>query len=303
MVANGSGSVIFAKVQHLAQTYQQTRAQLEASLSPMFGLGEARALTWHLLEATSGQTKTALMARMHLIVPVATAAMLAQSASRVLAGEPVQYVTGVVYFGGLRLRIGPGALIPRPETEQLVAEVAAYRKQHMAPAPIQVVDVCTGSGCMALYYKTLCPADDVVGLDISPEALHWARLNATETGLDVRFTQGNALHPDTLPGGPAGLITSNPPYVPARDLTSLAPNVREHEPHLALFVPDNDPLLFYRNLAAYACQVLAPDGLLAVETYAAYAQEVADLFEANGLVSSIKEDFAGRPRFVWARPK
>ena len=300
VAANGSGSVIFAKVQSSGLTYPTLRAQTIAHLTPLYGEGEARALTWYLLEWATDLDRATIVAQMYEPVANEVAAKLKEGTRRVAAGEPVQYVTGYVDFGPLRIRIGPGALIPRPETEQLVDDVARYRKQKLGFNSIRVMDVCTGSGCIALAYKALCRGDAVIGIDLSTEALAWARLNATESKLDVAFQEADATQTDTLPDGPFDIILSNPPYVPAADLAALAPNVREHEPHQALFVPDDDPLRFYHHLLAYAQRVLTPGGLLAVELYADYAEQVATLFTEGGLRTEIREDFAGKNRFVWA---
>jgi release factor glutamine methyltransferase len=211
------------------------------------------------------------------------------------AGEPLQYVLGETSFHGLTIGVDPSVLIPRPETEEMVDLIL-----RSGIRPARILDLGTGSGCIALAMKRLFPEAEVIGIDISDQALLRAADNGRRNGLQVTWSQGDVLHAAlTLPQ--AELIVSNPPYVPRSEEASLAPHVRAHEPHLALFVEDVDPLLFYRIIASKALRALPPGGALWFEGHHLHAQEVAELLREQGYeeVQCIN-DLSGSPRFVRA---
>lgn len=214
--------------------------------------------------------------------------------------EPLQYVLGEAEFMGLRLRVEPGVLIPRPETEELVE--AALR---LAPAEgaIRVLDIGTGSGCIALSIKARRPMWDVTACDVSPDALAVAASNVSELGLDIRLLQADVLAP-SFPEeveAPFALVVSNPPYVSVSESASLQPEVVDFEPHVALFAGE-DPLRFYRAIGSSSRRLLDPGGLLLLECHADHAHEVASLLEALGLAAvQTARDLAGHPRIVTAR--
>ena len=214
--------------------------------------------------------------------------------------EPVQYVTGEADFYGLTLAVTPAVLIPRPETEE-VAEAALRRLPTLAAlvgrAP-WVLDVGTGSGALALAVRHERPDAEVVAADVSEAALRVAQGNAARLGLPVTFILADALQPSFADGVPPlfDLVVSNPPYVPAAEGPGLQPEVRDHEPALALSV-ENDPLVFYRALAGHARRLLRPGGWLVTETHADYGRAVASLFAEAGLVeTAILSDLSGRER-------
>ncbi len=215
--------------------------------------------------------------------------------------EPLQYITGRAAFCGRDLRVNRHVLIPRPETEQL-AELGWTRLQQQ-PAPRRVLDVGTGSGCLAIALVEHCPDTWCVALDASPEALAVARENIAEAGLAdrIQLVEGRGL--SALPQEPAfHLVISNPPYIPSGDLPTLPPEVRDYEPRLAL---DGGPdgLEAFRWLAAQARSRLQPDGLLLVECGDGQAGLVSALFQQYGwVVTGIHQDYAGKLRFVEARP-
>lgn len=220
---------------------------------------------------------------------------------RRMAGEPVQYLIGHADFFGLRLRVTPAVLIPRPETEQVTE--AALKRLRGREAP-WVLDVGTGSGAIALAVKHERPDAEVFACDISPEALAVASGNAHRLGLYITFVEA-----DALPGSFAtrvppwfDLIVSNPPYVPESEREILQQEVREHEPEQALLTGTADPLVFYRALAGHAERVLKPAGHLVVETHADYGEAVRGLFASTDLSNVVLErDLAGHPRIVSAR--
>lgn len=210
--------------------------------------------------------------------------------------RPVQYVLGHAEFCGADIRVDERVLIPRPETEELVLRAAAS----IRPGA-RILDVCTGSGAIAVALALKVPDARVTATDISEDALCVARENALRNSVAVEFHLGDALG-DFRGEGNFDAIISNPPYVPQRDLPSMRDNVREYEPHGALFVPDDNPLLFYRSIADNAFDMLVPGGTLWFETYEGYAEEVCLLLRERGFAGA--EWFAdanGKPRIVWSR--
>ena len=214
--------------------------------------------------------------------------------------EPLQYILGHTVFFGLRLRVTPAVLIPRPETEQVVEAALGLILERTAP---RILDVGTGSGCIALALKHNRRDAEVAACDVSPDALALALDNATALELPISFFHADAL----APGFPAyvphslDLLISNPPYIPLPEATTLAPEVHAHEPALALFSGD-DPLLFYRALTRSAPALLASGGYLVFETHADYAPTVAALLEEAGFkMVTVKADLAGHPRIVSGR--
>lgn len=210
-------------------------------------------------------------------------------------GRPVQYVIGEVDFRGLRLEVNESVLIPRPETEELVQWVLDST-QHKFP---HVVDLCTGSGCIALSIKKELPESRVTGTDLSSEALQVAYQNSVKNALDVQFTQGDILEGKPEISG-VDIIISNPPYVADDESNTLHDRVLEHEPHMALFSP-GDHLKFYRVISTYAYSQLNPGGQLFFELSEKYAANTAEIVEQSGLEEvELRDDINGRPRMLRA---
>ena len=220
---------------------------------------------------------------------------------RRLRREPIQYVLERADFFGLSLRVTPAVLIPRPETEEVVAE--ALRRMEELEAP-WVLDVGTGSGAIALAIKHKRPDAEVFACDISEAALAVAAENAERLKLEVSFIHADVLDPafahDVSPV--FDIVVSNPPYVPDSERGTLQPEVGAYEPGMALFVPDDDPLRFYRSFAGHAPFLLKPGGWFVVETHEDHGKDVCSLFAASDLHDvALRNDLAGRPRIVSAR--
>lgn len=235
-------------------------------------------------------------------------AMLRPLQQRLLEGEPVQYIIGVAEFGNLRLHVEPGVLIPRPETLELCRLAQEdYRRwqtgrsKPAASGEYAVLDIGTGSGCIACTLALTMTEARVTAWDIAETALRIARQNAERLGARIAIERRDALRP------PADhrrwhLVVSNPPYICQSELTAMEARVTEHEPHTALFVPDADPLLFYRHIGRYAATALRPGGSLMVETNERYATAVKRLFTDLGLSgATVHSDQYGKERFVTAR--
>lgn len=212
---------------------------------------------------------------------------------RLLDWEPVQYVTGRADFCGREFKVNPGVLIPRPETEQLV-ELA--RKALEGRAAPRILDLCTGSGCIAWTLRKDIPDAEVIGVDISDEALQTARSQFEGDG--PVFLKADILQEPCL-DGPFDLVVSNPPYICRSERALMRHNVLDYEPSIALFVPDEDPLMFYRAVATWASALLSPEGMGLVEINERLGEAVCDAFRAEGLrdVRTI-DDFYGKNRFV-----
>lgn len=217
---------------------------------------------------------------------------------RLRSGEPLQYVLGTVRFHGLDLLCDRRALIPRPETEELVEEIIKAQRA----SPRRVVDIGTGSGCIALALKSAYPGAEVVGLDASEEALALARTNSERTALEMQWRHADMLDRSLWPAlGSFDLIVSNPPYVPNDDARDMAATVLQHEPHAALFVPDTDPLQFYRAIAEFGLRALEDHGQLWFEVHHQWGKEVPALLETLGYRSATAVvDISGNTRFVHA---
>lgn len=263
------------------------------------GVEDARRTAEWILEWATGSSRARLYAFAETLLTPEQAARVEAAVQRRAAGEPVQYVVGESAFYGLRLRVAPGVLIPRPETEELVACVLELLADTPAPA---VVDAGTGSGCIALALKHERPDARVHAFDVSEEALSVARANARTLKLDVDFARADLLAP-ALDGIPKGVdvLVSNPPYIPDAEAETLARHVRDFEPHAALF-SGPEPYRFYEALARHAQMHVRPGGYLAVETHAEFADGVARRFTSRGWRGAeVRRDFSGHPRIVVAR--
>lgn len=233
---------------------------------------------------------------------------------RLATGEPLQYVMGFEWFCGHRFNVAPGVLIPRPETEELVnkaiefAQAAALQPQ--SAAPLRILDICTGSGCIAWSLAAAVPQAEVNACDISQQALKIASTQqiqcADGTPAKVKFLECDILSQQAQQKiaqacgeGEFNLIISNPPYVCECEKSQMRENVLNHEPHLALFVPDNDPLKFYRAIAQLSGRILVPGGALMFEINERFGAETAQMMQQMGYTNcQVLQDLFGKDRMV-----
>lgn len=264
-----------------------------SALGALYGPREAAGIVSRLCGELLGVSSYAHIVEPGLEVSAEALPLLQGAMERLCGGEPLQYVTGVQEFCGRRFKVRPGVLIPRPETEELVA-TAAERLRGGG----RVLDLCTGSGCIAWSLALDCPEAKVTGVDISDEALAVAREQFSADG--PTFVKQDVLEvPESFEGAPFDVITANPPYIRESEKALMHTNVLEFEPSLALFVPDSDPLVFYRAIALWAARFLAPGGFGIVEINEALGAECAALFENAGLANvKIQRDFRQKERFV-----
>ena len=282
-------------------TRRDILARIAGPLESLYGAHEARQIALTVVSDRTGIQPAALLADPGAPLDLPD---LARLVAELAAGRPVQYVLGAAEFCGLRIGVREGVLIPRPETEELVLRIASEHR-----AARSILDVGTGSGCIALALKSLLPDAAVTGADLSPEALAVARGNAAALGLDVAFVRADALRAcgaaAAVPGlveacpGPYDVVVSNPPYVPESERGSLRRNVVGYEPAEALFVPDDDPLRFYRAIARAARGMLRSGGALCFEIHEAFGGEMLRLGDALGYrCCELFRDFRDRPRTV-----
>ena len=299
-------------------------------LMPIYGAGEARAVVRLVMEEHFGLSQTDLLLGKGTTLSRDERNDFEKIAARLVQGEPVQYVLGYASFCGHRFRVTPDVLIPRPETEELVGRVvqnargqSAFSKGAEQPL-VNILDLCTGSGCIAIASALALPEANVVGVDISQPALAVANENALELGADnVSFLEGDVLQPDKAKliaelGRPNSLIrlalqpdkpdlvfdviVSNPPYVRECEAAEMSRHVLDHEPRLALFVPDDDALLFYHAIADIGQQCLKLGDTVLVEVNTALAEDTRQLVLDSGYpYAMVFDDQFGRPRIVQAR--
>lgn len=291
--------------------------ELIAALTPLHGAGEARAIVRMVMEERFGLSQTDLLLGKDTTLSSRDRAEFKKIAERLLTGEPVQHVLGYAYFCGHRFRVTPDVLIPRPETEELTRwatdELNTLNPQPSSlNRPLQgttLLDLCTGSGCIAVSLALAFPQAHVVGVDISDAALSIARDNARSLNAsNVDFLEYNILSEDAESSTPWGelergfsLLTANPPYVRDCEASEMSPTVLDHEPSLALFVPDDDPLRFYRAIAAIGQRCLCPGTPVLVEVNTALAGATRQLFIDAGYHDvEVRDDQFSRPRMVKA---
>ncbi len=297
------------------------------ALTALYPEPEARSMMLLLCEERLGVSRHAYLTEPALEVP---AGCLAGDLARLRNGEPIQYILGFADFYGRRFNVSPAVLIPRPETEFLCHTILSGKpatppagtpsvsftetREYAlstegvpaapgsgAAAPVQIIDLCTGSGCIAWTLAAEIPGAEVTGVDISPEALTVARGQQVACHRAPSFVQADILAdpPASLPEASFDLLTANPPYVMDRERAAMRPNVLEHEPALALFVPDEDPLVFYRAVARWARTLLRPGGWGYAEINALLGPETAAVFRDAGFSGvSLLQDLGGASRFV-----
>ena len=271
-----------------------TYRELWRTLEPLYGNGEARAITDYVLDVCFGLSKADILCGAVEEMTAEKAAELNKIFGRLMEGEPVQYVLGRAEFCGRWFDVRPGVLIPRPETEELCAWITADSKASGSP---KVLDIGTGSGCIAITLQLDMPESNVTAWDISADALDVARENAQRFGANVNFVKQDALN--AKPEGEWDVIVSNPPYICEKEKKDMAVNVLEHEPHTALFVPDADPLLFYRAITRLAVQTLNKGGRLYFEINPIYADDTCRMMQAEGMTAvELRSDMYGKQRMA-----
>lgn len=264
--------------------------------------GEAKAVAMLLFEKLFGLSQTDVLMGKAEELEAADVQRLDKCVNRICGGEPVQYVLGKADFMGMELDVTPAVLIPRPETEELVNEVVNALADRKSP---RILDIGTGSGCIALAIKQLIPLAEVTAWDISTEALRVARNNAKQLGLGICFEQRDILSTNlSVMSEVFDFIVSNPPYICRQESEEMERRVTDFEPHAALFVPDDDPLLFYRAITRFATVALRTGGQLFFEINRRFGRQVCELMRQAGFEGvTLKTDQFGNPRIVYGNHK
>jgi len=276
-------------------------------LKPIYDYNEAEAITLLALSEITGFSKAKIKAFPEEKLSHDQTARLNVILNQLQTGEPIQYILGHTEFYGLPFIVNPSVLIPRPETEELVEWVISS-VDSLQLAVGNILDIGTGSGCIAISLKKNLPAFNVTAIDISDDALKTAGENARLNNVSVDFIKADILSaekpfafhllPFTLKS-PFTSIISNPPYVTLHDKTQMHQNVTDFEPHNALFVPEDDPLIFYKAIADFAIENLVPGGLLFFEINESYGKEIVELLADKGFINiQLGEDMSGRDRMI-----
>jgi release factor glutamine methyltransferase len=279
------------------QTISDIQRHLSRMLGSLWPPEEAAALASSIILEYTGMNRGAQLAFGDRTADRQQLEGILAAAGRAAAGEPLQYILGYTLFCGERIEVGSGVLIPRPETEEMTAMIISENPAFSGT----VTDLCTGSGCIAIALSAAFPEATVFAAENSPAALRAAARNVQLTGTSVQLIDADILSqaPETVPL--SDIIVSNPPYVRMSEMSDMHRNVTEYEPHEALFVPDSDPLLYYRAIAAIAGARLEPGGELWLEVNEHLAAETASLLHGNIFESkNIIKDIRGKERFIKA---
>ncbi len=267
-------------------------------LKPLYNQHEATVITSMIFESFAGATKSTIITHPQRIIEKEILHKLKDALLQLKAYKPVQYIIGVAWFYNLLFKVSPAVLVPRPETEELVTTVIDFIKMNKKKT---LLDIGTGSGCIPISIKKNIAHINVSAVDISEAALAVAKENAATHGTAITWHTMNFLDETNWKILPEyDIIVSNPPYIPQNEKDKLDKNVTAYEPGLALFVPDDEPLLFYKKIAAFGKKHLAANGSIFMETHKDYAKEVAEYFCLHQYDAIIKKDFFEKERMVTA---
>jgi len=267
-------------------------------LDCLYGIDEVNMFIRMLFEAFLGWDLATLLINRNKTVNQSDLLRFHWAVQDLIAQRPIQHIIGEVDFCGCRIKVTPDALIPRPETEEIVQKII---ERHRGKVPKRILDLCTGSGCIAIALAKAFPSSTIVAIDYSDKALSLAKQNAEANDITILFQEQNLLEETDEGNEKYDIIVSNPPYIPSSERSHLDPNVVNHEPSTALFVPDHDPLLFYRAIGMRAKRQLDNDGSLIVEIHEKFGQETCTLLESMGYKTILEKDFRGKERMITAK--
>lgn len=278
------------------KTVAECRRMLHQNLDPIYGQGEAEAMIRLIFLELKGWTTVDMLTHDDIVVSDWLADRISDIVAKLDTHEPIQYILGRAQFYGMNFIVNRSVLIPRPETAELVDIIA---DDWRGRTDLKVLDLCTGSGCIAIALAKALDFADVKGIDISAEAIAVARENARLNKRQVAFERADVF--DYQDANKYDVIVSNPPYVDESEKAAMDPNVLEYEPHSALFVPDDNPLLFYHRICTFAKEHLNPGGRLYFELNPRHADELAGEMKAGGWNNvEVMLDSDGKKRFLRA---
>lgn len=266
-------------------------------LQQVYSLSEATNITDWVFEKKASLKRSDILKNPGKVITSAADKLIQEALQELLTHKPVQYVLGEAWFYHMKLKVNEHVLIPRPETEELVEQLIKDRKSKLTDPAI--LDIGTGSGCIPIAIKKHLPAAIITSIDVSEKAIELAKENAALHNAHINFIQLDFLDESKRNGLPMfDIIISNPPYIPFNEKEKLDRNVTAFEPHLALFVPDDSPLIFYQEIALFGKNNLLPNGKIYLETHEKLAKEVAALFMKDYQTVMIKKDIYGNERMV-----
>jgi release factor glutamine methyltransferase len=280
-------------------TYNAAFYELKNDLQRLYEEREAAAIAHEVMEHVTGLDKMKRLVEKDVTFTEEQQQLYNEASSSLLTGMPLQYVLGHAWFMGRQFRVDSNVLIPRPETEELVQWIV----DDQGNKNISILDIGTGSGCIPVSLKMELPESIVTTCDISEEAIEVARKNARLLGADLEFLRGDFLsHIFRRQLPHYDVIVSNPPYIPIAEKETLDKNVRDFEPELALFVPDEDALLFYRHIAQFGKEHLNENGTVYCELHIEYAIATGELFKDQGYTDvTVRKDMHGNLRMLKAK--
>jgi len=278
---------------------QNFLTNLHLSLRNDYPEAEIKAFGLLLLEKITGMTRTEIRIKNDYEMTCDELEQGMNYIGQLMNFTPIQYILGETEFYDLKFKVNPSVLIPRPETEELVEWILKDLPHN--PLKVKLLDIGTGSGCIAISLKKNLPNMNVSAMDISEEALKTAKENAELNQVEIQFIQADILKINKL-DRKWDVIVSNPPYIPEADKAEMQSNVTEHEPHLALFVQDDDPLLFYRKIAEFANNHLTDNGRLYFEIHKDQGENCKNLLQSLGFESvTLRKDISGNDRMICAK--
>jgi release factor glutamine methyltransferase len=290
------------------KTIKDVFLSFQNALETLYDAQETGSITLMVLEELTGMSRARIKAFPEDDVPADAIEKLIAILEELKTGKPVQYILGTTEFYGLNFLVNPAVLIPRPETEELVEWVLQSGKLKVkSQKSLSILDIGTGSGCIAISLKKNLPDAEVMAIDISTDALQTAKQNAVINEVEVEFIEADILQSQKLKINgqkKIDVIVSNPPYVTLVDKLQMHQNVTGFEPHTALFVPEHDPLIFYKAIASFAAEQLEDNGLLFFEINENYGKETIELLAHNGFTHiELKHDMSSRDRMIKATLK
>jgi len=283
-------------------TFEAAEQSLATALDGLYENREAATIAGMVMEFVTGKSKMDRWLQKNELLPIEDLKRLEKYSNELLTGKPVQYVLGQAWFAELCLTVNEHTLIPRPETEELVNLCASWAATNkIQDAPLQILEVGTGSGCIAIALQQKMPAAIITAIDISAEAIEVATINAAKYNAPIQFKTVDFLDEARWPEmDNYDIIISNPPYIADIEKESMAGHVLDFEPHTALFVTNNNPLIFYSALANFGNKYLHKDGAVFVEINQALGIQTQDVFEQKNYTTLLKKDLFENDRMIVA---
>ena len=281
-------------------TLAEIKIETKQLLSKKIDAVELNSLLGMLIEEVTGWNRVQQVVEINTPLTEIQINKFTAYTQALLNDKPIQYILGKAWFMGLEYKVNEHVLIPRPETEELVEWVVDY--VHIIAKPLQLLDIGTGSGCIAISLKKVLPECSVTAMDISVDALELAKKNATNLDATIEWIKQDIIHETTLAHS-FDVMVSNPPYIPVREKINMEAKVKNYEPLIALFVPNEDPLVFYKAIAQVAKKYLAPKGQLFFEIHYDQGKAILQLLDEMHFHAEIRRDSFGKNRMIRASLK